>query len=174
AIPRILNIYENCDNYKIFFFSSLRLYFVKNKNIDIRYTLFPIHNDMQKKLIDISKYFINKKYYKDFFIAMSQVEFEKLYQNSYLFDKVKIYIQHLCKNIDKQINLENEKKIKEKDILLFFKEHSFYRKQLKSILDYELQHIKQHRPDIVASWKYYQEFERMCKELDENNQNPSL
>ncbi|TEX99682.1 DUF2972 domain-containing protein, partial [Campylobacter sp. US42a] len=27
---------------------------------------------------------------------------------------------------------------------------------------------KQHRPDIVASWKYYQEFEKMCKELDEN------
>ncbi|EAK3947490.1 DUF2972 domain-containing protein, partial [Campylobacter jejuni] len=27
-------------------------------------------------------------------------------------------------------------------------------------------HIKQHRPDIVASWKYYQEFEQMCKELD--------
>ncbi|EJR7653707.1 DUF2972 domain-containing protein, partial [Campylobacter jejuni] len=25
----------------------------------------------------------------------------------------------------------------------------------------------QHRPDIVASWKYYQEFEKMCKELDE-------
>ncbi|EEA8162056.1 DUF2972 domain-containing protein, partial [Campylobacter jejuni] len=22
------------------------------------------------------------------------------------------------------------------------------------------------RPDIVASWKYYQEFEQMCKELD--------
>ncbi|EEP3646600.1 DUF2972 domain-containing protein, partial [Campylobacter jejuni] len=26
----------------------------------------------------------------------------------------------------------------------------------------------QHRPDIVASWKYYQEFEKMCKELDGN------
>ncbi|EAH6242217.1 DUF2972 domain-containing protein, partial [Campylobacter jejuni] len=25
-----------------------------------------------------------------------------------------------------------------------------------------------HRPDIVASWKYYQEFEKMCKELDGN------
>ncbi|MGJ3213392.1 hypothetical protein DCM89_09050, partial [Campylobacter coli] len=22
-------------------------------------------------------------------------------------------------------------------------------------------------PDIVASWKYYQEFEKMCKELDQ-------
>ncbi|EAH8343409.1 DUF2972 domain-containing protein, partial [Campylobacter jejuni] len=25
-----------------------------------------------------------------------------------------------------------------------------------------------HRPDIVASWKYYQEFEQMCKELNGN------
>ncbi|EDP5116266.1 DUF2972 domain-containing protein, partial [Campylobacter jejuni] len=24
------------------------------------------------------------------------------------------------------------------------------------------------RPDIVASWKYYQEFEKMCQELDGN------
>ncbi|EDP6349978.1 DUF2972 domain-containing protein, partial [Campylobacter jejuni] len=23
---------------------------------------------------------------------------------------------------------------------------------------------KQHRPDIVASWKYYQEFEKICKD----------
>ncbi|EHB2556379.1 DUF2972 domain-containing protein [Campylobacter jejuni] len=30
----------------------------------------------------------------------------------------------------------------------------------------ELICIKQHRPDIVASWKYYQEFEKMCKELE--------
>ncbi|EAL4814424.1 hypothetical protein DPC62_08570, partial [Campylobacter jejuni] len=22
----------------------------------------------------------------------------------------------------------------------------------------------QHRPDIVASWKYYQEFEKICKD----------
>ncbi|EIM1029711.1 DUF2972 domain-containing protein, partial [Campylobacter coli] len=61
----------------------------------------------------------------------------------------------------------NKKKIKERDILSFLREHNFYRYQLKNILDYELQHIKQYRPDIVASWKYYQEFEKMCKELDE-------
>ena len=33
----------------------------------------------------------------------------------------------------------------------------------------ELICIQQHRPDIVASWKYYQEFEKMCKELDSKN-----
>lgn len=41
-----------------------------------------------------------------------------------------------------------------------------YLTELKKNLDYELQHIIQHRPDIVASWKYYQEFEKICKELD--------
>ncbi|MFG6702868.1 DUF2972 domain-containing protein, partial [Campylobacter coli] len=48
----------------------------------------------------------------------------------------------------------------------YLKENKELRVKLKNILDKELVHIKQHRPDIVASWKYYQEFEKMCKELD--------
>ncbi|EOH2345428.1 DUF2972 domain-containing protein, partial [Campylobacter jejuni] len=48
----------------------------------------------------------------------------------------------------------------------YLKNKKEIRKKLKKILDEELVHIKQHRPDIVASWKYYQEFEKMCKELD--------
>ncbi|WP_275583319.1 DUF2972 domain-containing protein [Campylobacter molothri] len=36
----------------------------------------------------------------------------------------------------------------------------------KNKFDKDYVHIKQHRPDIVASWKYYQEFEKMCEELD--------
>lgn len=165
--PRILNIEDNNNSYKIFFFSSLRMYFIKNKNIDITKSLCPVHKNMQNELVDISQYFIDDyQYYKDFFIAMSQIEFEKLYQNNYLFNKVKTYIQYLCEIMIKQSSLEGKRKIKESDILLFFKKNDFYRKHLKNILDYELQQIKKHRPDIVASWKYYQEFEKMCKELD--------
>ncbi|EAH6971378.1 DUF2972 domain-containing protein, partial [Campylobacter jejuni] len=52
------------------------------------------------------------------------------------------------------------------DVLNYLKENKELRVKLKNILDKELVHIKQHRPDIVASWKYYQEFEQMCKELD--------
>ncbi|EHO9375303.1 DUF2972 domain-containing protein [Campylobacter upsaliensis] len=26
-------------------------------------------------------------------------------------------------------------------------------------------HIKANRPDIVASWKYYKEFEKMCEKF---------
>ncbi|EAL4139019.1 hypothetical protein DMN64_06445, partial [Campylobacter upsaliensis] len=28
-------------------------------------------------------------------------------------------------------------------------------------------HIKANRPDIVASWKYYKEFEKMCEDFKE-------
>ncbi|HEB8232007.1 TPA: DUF2972 domain-containing protein, partial [Campylobacter jejuni] len=52
----------------------------------------------------------------------------------------------------------------EKYILHYFKNNIKDRQILKQILDKELFHIKQHRPDIVASWKYYQEFEKICKD----------
>ncbi|EJB0546207.1 DUF2972 domain-containing protein, partial [Campylobacter jejuni] len=32
------------------------------------------------------------------------------------------------------------------------------------ILDYELQHIKEHRPDIINSWEYYKKFLEFFKE----------
>ncbi|MCH5336920.1 MAG: DUF2972 domain-containing protein, partial [Campylobacter sp.] len=31
----------------------------------------------------------------------------------------------------------------------------------------ELAYIKENHTDFIASWKYYNEFEKMCKELDE-------
>ncbi|WP_134044679.1 DUF2972 domain-containing protein [Helicobacter pullorum] len=30
--------------------------------------------------------------------------------------------------------------------------------------DEDLEHIKRYRPDIVESWKYYQEFLKICEE----------
>ncbi|HDV7394050.1 TPA: DUF2972 domain-containing protein, partial [Campylobacter jejuni] len=42
------------------------------------------------------------------------------------------------------------------------------RNKVFNMLHKELKFIKQYHPDIVASWKYYQEFEQMCKELDGN------
>ncbi|HEB7728142.1 TPA: DUF2972 domain-containing protein, partial [Campylobacter jejuni] len=52
----------------------------------------------------------------------------------------------------------------EKYILHYFKNNIKDRQILKQILDKELSYIKQHRPDIVASWKYYQEFEKICED----------
>ncbi|MEG25545.1 DUF2972 domain-containing protein, partial [Campylobacter jejuni] len=62
---------------------------------------------------------------------------------------------------------ERKKIINECEILNFMRINPDILMKYKNKLDKELVHIKQHRPDIVASWKYYQEFEKMCKELDQ-------
>ncbi|MBF7049137.1 DUF2972 domain-containing protein, partial [Campylobacter volucris] len=85
---------------------------------------------------------------------------KKLEQKLYLFlnntlNAFKFYFNNYLKNIRNEFYILN-----------YLKNNKEARMQLKQILDKELAHIKQHRPDIVASWKYYQEFEKMCEKLD--------
>ncbi|ECB9743704.1 DUF2972 domain-containing protein, partial [Campylobacter upsaliensis] len=51
------------------------------------------------------------------------------------------------------------------DVLQYFKAKPKQAKIYKEILDKELIFIKKERPDIIASWKYYQEFEKICENL---------
>lgn len=56
-----------------------------------------------------------------------------------------------------------------KSIILFFYGYIlFFRRQikLKNVLKHEINFTKKTNQKIVASWKYCQEFEKMCKELD--------
>ncbi|EAL3768807.1 DUF2972 domain-containing protein, partial [Campylobacter jejuni] len=61
--------------------------------------------------------------------------------------------------------IENSK-INENDVLNYIKKDKELMREVKKIFDQEYETIKQHRPDIVASWKYYQEFEKMCENED--------
>ncbi|MCR6595015.1 DUF2972 domain-containing protein, partial [Campylobacter insulaenigrae] len=96
---------------------------------------------------------IEKKYYKNI-IEECQIEYLKLF-----FKKFDIQLKD---------TIEHHKKIriKPEDYLKVYREDKERRIKLREMMQYELQNIKQHRPDIIASWKYYQEFEKMCKELD--------
>ncbi|EAH8207838.1 DUF2972 domain-containing protein, partial [Campylobacter upsaliensis] len=40
--------------------------------------------------------------------------------------------------------------------------------KLNKIIKKDIEEIKIHHSDIIASWKYYQEFEKMCEELEKN------
>ncbi|HFU3718639.1 TPA: DUF2972 domain-containing protein, partial [Campylobacter jejuni] len=68
--------------------------------------------------------------------------------------------------LEKRIKYIQKNKITAEQVLDYLHRNSELKKILKQILDEELIHIKQHRQDIVASWRYYQEFEKMCEELD--------
>ncbi|MGI7954400.1 DUF2972 domain-containing protein [Campylobacter jejuni] len=122
-----------------------------------------------KEYINFTKEFFDKPLkYENLGIFLKPQEFERLKQDSKLFDVAKRYLNNFIEALEERIDLEKAKLFKEKDVLNYLKENKELRVKLKNILDKELVHIKQHRPDIVASWKYYQEFEQMCKELDGN------
>ncbi|HEB7643121.1 TPA: DUF2972 domain-containing protein [Campylobacter coli] len=121
-----------------------------------------------KEYINFTKEFFDKPLkYENLGIFLKPQEFERLKQDSKLFDVTKRYLNNFIEALEERIDLEKAKLFKEKDVLNYLKENKELRVKLKNILDKELVHIKQHRPDIVASWKYYQEFEQMCKELDQ-------
>ncbi|EFP1316938.1 DUF2972 domain-containing protein, partial [Campylobacter jejuni] len=121
-----------------------------------------------KEYINFTKEFFDKPLkYENLGIFLKPQEFGCLKQDSKLFDVTKRYLNNFIEALEERIDLEKAKLFKEKDVLNYLKENKELRVKLKNILDKELVHIKQHRPDIVASWKYYQEFEKMCKELDQ-------
>ncbi|WP_415858683.1 DUF2972 domain-containing protein [Campylobacter molothri] len=80
------------------------------------------------------------------------------------------YMENLFNNFleDMELKIKNIKKdkIMEEDVLNLLRTNLNYRNRLNNIIKNNLSYIRQHHPDIVASWKYYQEFEKMCEELD--------
>ncbi|EKC3438745.1 DUF2972 domain-containing protein, partial [Campylobacter jejuni] len=117
--------------------------------------------------IDITNKMFDKKLKnKNIVLYITQKHFNKLSKNLKIFNQCQDYLSLFLIELEKKVENEQSKKINEMDILEYLKQDYESRIELKKILDEELIHIKQHRPDIVASWKYYQEFEKMCKELD--------
>ena len=72
------------------------------------------------------------------------------------------YLKNFMEWLEERFQQEDAKALTINDI----KQEPEARKHIKCVLDKEVATIAQYRPDIVESWKYYQEFERMCKELD--------
>ena len=99
-------------------------------------------------------------------LFVSEVDFSKIMHDFSLKQKLATKMQEYLKLLkDKTTSIEVNK-VKEKDVLEYFKSHKTLREVYKDYFETEFAHIKSHRPDIVESWKYYQEFERMCEELD--------
>lgn len=102
-----------------------------------------------------------------FFLEEEQAK--KLFNETHLLEFVKEKMQkYLYALKDKATSVENNK-IKEEDVLAYLRANPKLARIYKSYFDSEFTHIKTHRPDIVTSWKYYQEFESMCKELYREN-----
>ena len=119
-----------------------------------------------KNYININAYFGFKD--EEFIACVHKNELEFFKQNV---SKI-----HLCKDKLAKIALALEKlkkqvdfkrsRVKEEQLLNYLKRHPNIAKKFKKVIDEKhLPFIKAVRPDIVASWKYYKEFEKMCENL---------
>ncbi|MCR6584244.1 DUF2972 domain-containing protein [Campylobacter insulaenigrae] len=123
------------------------------------------YDQIRSNLIDIKVNLINNqhKLFKKISINMQKQDWKNIKNDEKLINELKQYLEEFLIILDEKVNERKCNQIKEDDVLDFFKEHKDVRNKLKNILDYELQHIKQTRPDIIDSWNYYKKFEALFK-----------
>ncbi|OCR13792.1 DUF2972 domain-containing protein, partial [Helicobacter pullorum] len=93
-------------------------------------------------------------------------DLEKLKADDEAWRKTRDYLKELFYRLDQCCTRDMQKLIDEDKILEFFREESNREVLIKhkAKFDEDLEHIKRYRPDIVESWKYYQEFLKICEE----------
>lgn len=117
-----------------------------------------------ENLLDLRKEFKLKEIQNQLGIYILKSDYKELLKDNKLYEKTFHYIQNFYNKLIKRIELEDELMLKPEDILEHLKKDDACRKELKEVLDYQTKDLKTHRPDILASWKYYAEFEKMCAE----------
>ncbi|AAP77564.1 hypothetical protein HH_0967 [Helicobacter hepaticus ATCC 51449] len=125
-------------------------------------------NAYKTNYLNITPLLFNKQdcFYERIIICTTKEDWDILKkQDIKMLEEVKAYLLRLISRLQQQKEIENKKKLSESQVLEYLREHTYLRIKFKQILDEHLAYIKQERPDIVASWKYYQEFERMCGEM---------
>ncbi|WP_104718881.1 DUF2972 domain-containing protein, partial [Helicobacter trogontum] len=138
---------ETRDNKKIKIYISVRDK-IKADFLVINHMLFDAYNPLLK----------------DVAFSMNEGDLKALQNDAETFKQVKICMLKFLDELKKRVDYIQRNKKHENDVLEVFRGDRDLRKKFKTMLDRELVHIKAHRPDIIASWKYYQEFEKMCME----------
>ncbi|WP_270986231.1 DUF2972 domain-containing protein [Campylobacter upsaliensis] len=103
--------------------------------------------------------------YKHLSINVEQKYYELIKEDKEIKERLKSYFKEFVKVLDERVKFRKEHALNENDVLEYFKNNKTLALQFKALLDKELIHIKQTRPDIIASWKYYEEFEKICEGL---------
>ncbi|ENR7017400.1 DUF2972 domain-containing protein [Campylobacter jejuni] len=104
--------------------------------------------------------------FENLIFCIPKEQFVYLENNLTLIKCIQSYLEEFISKMKVKFDLKAKCLICENQILAYLKNNQTLMRQWKKIFDQELICIKQHHPNIVASWKYYQEFEKMCKELD--------
>nr|WP_306811247.1 DUF2972 domain-containing protein [Campylobacter helveticus] len=128
--------------------------------IIISKVILPNHKESKSLFLDE-----NDLCYKELSINLEEKHYELIKEDKEIKERLKSYFKEFVKVLDEKVRFRKDNALNENDMLEFFKNNANLALQFKALLDSELTHIKQTRPDIIASWKYYQEFEKICEGL---------
>ncbi|WP_027305359.1 DUF2972 domain-containing protein, partial [Campylobacter cuniculorum] len=159
------NYYSNA----IFFPKIFKILNSHNNPIHLEITL--EQNGKEKDFVECIKLFSQSIFLIDKIKARVyclKEQFILLNEEKNLLDKVKSYLKEYFIKMEEFYREEETKLINEKDILEEFKKDKTPALIFKRQLDKEYAHLKQVHPDIVASWNYYNEFEKICEEFDKH------
>ncbi|TKX30061.1 invasion protein, partial [Campylobacter sp. MIT 12-5580] len=122
-----------------------------------------------KNTVNLMKEIIYNDLSEHIGICISKKQYDLLQGDEDFFKKLKNYLIEFINEIKKAIDEGEKNLIKEEKLLEILRQNKDEREKLKSFYKDDInciEGIKQTRPDIIASWKYYNEFEKMCEELD--------
>ncbi|MBZ7961364.1 DUF2972 domain-containing protein, partial [Campylobacter molothri] len=132
------------------------------------------------KFKNITKIFFENDFVLDNIIITCDIKYNIdffLKNNKWI--EFKDYIVAYIKALKKYINYTKTNLISEEDILNYLKKNKQLYFKFRTHINENITYIKDNHPEYIKTWKYYQEFEKMCEELDggseikqiENNSN---
>ncbi|MBZ7953595.1 DUF2972 domain-containing protein [Campylobacter sp. W0018] len=136
-------------------------------DIKIIITTYQIHPNKNNFLDITSEIFQNRTLlFDNIILLINQQEYEILKNNQKLYQESKIYLNDYMDALEKHEMEIKKHLISEDQILQFLKENKELRIRLKEIIDEDLTYVRENHPEHLKKWKCYQEFEKMCEELD--------
>ncbi|SUW97309.1 sugar transferase [Campylobacter jejuni subsp. doylei] len=152
----------NINNYTIFIYSYYD-YILDIKNVS-GYT--DIKNDIFKgdKLSIL----------EDILVLADKNTKYKIFKNDEKSIKFRNYIIKYIRALDLYVYNINKNLITEEQILEYMKNNVKLLQKIKIMINENQNLIKTYNPEYLNTWTYYQEFEKMCKELDDDIQEKDL
>ncbi|EAI2194020.1 DUF2972 domain-containing protein [Campylobacter jejuni] len=138
----------------------------KNFNID-KTSSIPIILDrkhINHEKIDIIQEIIKNDLCNDMGVYIDKNDFKQLEQNNLLFSTIKHYLYDFLYQIKITIDETESKMMKEKDVIDYFIKNKSLVYTFFNIFENDLNHLKQKFPNIINSWTYYKEFEKIYKD----------
>ncbi|MBZ7947333.1 DUF2972 domain-containing protein, partial [Campylobacter sp. RM9939] len=172
SVPKNPSIFQNrvdSDNGSLIVLPVELFYVYRDRKITFLVTTeqLIILNPNKDKYKNITANIINFNFkYRNVIVLLNFDDWKLIKDNKNLFfncrKKIQEYLIALEKNEEKII----KNALTERDILNYLKENKAMRIALKKYIDNNFNYVRENHPEYISKWKYYQEFEKMCEELD--------